>query len=276
MCKWLRRLFSCKKKMALQQLSYQEANKFFGPDSSVKYLYHYTTVEALVNGIIVKSPHKGEEIGLWATHNQYMNDPKEFQWGVSLLDKICNEIEKQYGLDVHISKDVFENYKQKFFFTCFSEQADCLPMWNMYGGNCHGVALKFNRFQQTMNDEWLIKCEYEWTNIVPRFLELQKESQVAALTYLALMPFILKHGAYSHEKETRYVGAFPYLPTKYRYRNGLAIPYKEIVGDKDVLASIVVGPAANQDEVEQSLRGFLDDNGFGHVTIERSQIPYRT
>ena len=45
MCKWLRRLFSCKKKMALQQLSYQEANKFFGPDSSVKYLYHYTTVE---------------------------------------------------------------------------------------------------------------------------------------------------------------------------------------------------------------------------------------
>ena len=40
---WLKKRFPCKKysgKMSLQQLTYQEANKYFGPDSSVKYLYH--------------------------------------------------------------------------------------------------------------------------------------------------------------------------------------------------------------------------------------------
>ena len=94
--------------------------------------------------------------------------------------------------------------------------------------------------------------------------------------YLALMPFVLKHDAYSHEKETRFVGAFPYIPTKYRYKNGLAIPYKEIVAEKEVLESIVIGPAANQDAVEKSLRAFLDDHKFNHVTIERSTIPYRS
>ena len=279
MCKWFCKLFSrlkSKSNMTIPQLSYQEANKFFGPNSSVKYLYHYTTLEAFVNGIIVKSPKKGEEIGLWATHNQYMNDPTEFKSGVELLDAIINALEEKGATDVQSVRDKLENYKERFFFVCFSEQNDSLPMWNMYGGNGHGVALKFKRFQQTIAGEWIVKCEYDKSKIGTRFAELKTQSLSAAITYLSLMPFILKDSAYSHETETRFVGDFPSIPTKYRYKNGLAIPYKEIFAEKELLESVVVGPAANQDEVEQSLRGFLDDNGFGHVTIERSQIPYRT
>lgn len=261
--------------MYFRQLTYQEANKYFGPDNSVKYLYHYTTIDALVNGIIVPSPKNGEEICLRATHNQYMNDPLEFQWGVSLLENISAELEKK-GIDIKQVKDFFEGYKKNFYFLCFSEQSDCLPMWTMYGGNGHGVSLKFGKFQQTEQNEWLVKCEYDLNKILPRYSELLQVNQIAAFTYLALTPFMLKHVAYSYEKETRFVGTFPYILTKYRYKNGLAIPYKEIVAEKDVLESIVIGPAADQDTIEKSLRKFLDDHKFNHVMIERSRIPYRT
>lgn len=261
--------------MSLQQLTYQDANKYFGPDSSIKHLYHYTTIEALINGIIAPNPKEGEEICIRATHNQYMNDPSEFQWGVSLLEKMYAELEKK-GSDVHPIRGLFDSYKKTFYFLCFSEQADSLPMWNMYGANGHGIALKFKRFEQTVNNEWLVKCEYDKNNVAPRFAKLMQENQIAAITYLALMPFILKHPAYSHEEETRFVGVFPHLPTKYRYKNGLAIPYKVIVAEKEILESVVIGPAANQDAVEQSLRKFLDDHYFNHVTIKRSQIPYRS
>ena len=154
--------------MTSQHLSNEEANRLFGPDSSVNYLYHYTTIEALVNGIIAPSPRNGEEICIRATHNQYMNDPSEFRWGVSLLEKIFAELEKN-GVDIQSIKDLFEGYKKNFYFLCFSEQADSLPMWNMYGGNGHGVALKFGKFQQTEQNEWLVKCEYNWNNVLPRY-----------------------------------------------------------------------------------------------------------
>lgn len=274
---WLKKRFSCKKysgKMSLQQLTYQEANKYFGPDSSVKYLYHYTTIEALINGIIAPMPKEGEEICIRATHNQYMNDPSEFQIGVALLKEISTKLEQKEA-DIRPINELFEEYRKNFYFLCFSEQADSLPMWNMYGANGQGIALKFKRFEQTVNNEWLVKCEYEKNNVAPRFAKLMQENQTAAITYLALMPFILKHPAYSHEEETRFVGAFPHLPTKYRYKNGLPIPYKVIVAEKEILESIVIGPAANQDAVEQSLRKFLDDHNLNQVTIERSQIPYR-
>jgi hypothetical protein len=264
------------KEMSISQLSCQDANKFLGPGNSVEYLYHYTTVEALVNGIIVKSPKNGDEICLWATHNQYMNDPTEFRLGVNLLKATIKLLEEKGAADFKDVNSMLEDYKKLFFFVCFSEQKDSLPMWNMYGGNGHGVALKFRRFQQAIDGEWIVKCEYERGNIVHRFSELKEQSLLAAITYLSLMPFILKDSAYSHEKETRFVGGFPGSPTKYRYKNGFAIPYKEIFAEKELLDSIVIGPATNQDEVEQSIRRFLDDNNFQHVKIERSQIPYRT
>lgn len=261
--------------MSFLPLTYQEANKYFGPDSSVVYLYHYTTIEALVNGIIAPNPKKGEEICFRATHNQYMNDPSEFQEGVTLLKEVSAKL-GQEGVDIQPLNEIFEAYKKNFYFLCLSEQPDCLPMWSMYGGNGHGIVLKFRRFEQTVNNEWLVKCEYDKSSLIPRVAELMQENQTAGVTYIALIPFILKHPAYSHEEETRFVGAFPYLPTKYRYKNDLAIPYKEILAEKDILESIIIGPAANQDAVEKSLRKFLDDHHFNHVTIERSRIPYRS
>ena len=70
---------------------------YFALDETVMYLYHYTTVEALINGIVCTSPQNGEELCLRATHNQYMNDPTEFEKGMRLLDEMCKKIRDLYG-----------------------------------------------------------------------------------------------------------------------------------------------------------------------------------
>lgn len=255
-------------------LSGQEVNRYFAPD--VEYLYHYTSIEALINGIIVKKPNKGEELCLRATHNRYMNDPTEFEKGIALLNNLLSISNQLYGIDVKGAESALKSYKSDFYFVCFSEEPDNLPMWNMYGSQGHGVALKFEKFQQEQSNDWIIKCDYLINNVKSRFEELNKISLDVALSYLVLMPFILKNPAYSYEKETRFVGSFKDVETHYRYRDGMAVPYKNVFIDKCILKSIVIGPAANQDEVEYSLRNFLDDNGLSHVVIERSQIPYRS
>ena len=42
------------------------------------------------------------------------------------------------------------------------------------------------------------------------------------------------------------------------------------------LEGIIIGPAANREEVKESLRIFLDDNNLQNVTIEFSDVPYRS
>ena len=43
--------------MNIKLLSGREANKYFSSDA--EYLYHYTSIEALINGIVVK---KGKKV----------------------------------------------------------------------------------------------------------------------------------------------------------------------------------------------------------------------
>ncbi len=260
--------------MNIKLLSGREANKYFSSDA--EYLYHYTSIEALINGIVVKNPNVGEEICLRATHNRYMNDPTEFEKGITLLNNLLSISNQLYGIDVNEAENALNSYKSDFYFVCFSEESDNLPMWNMYGSNGHGVALKFEKFQQEQSNDWIIKCDYLINNVKSRFEELNKISLDVALTYLVLMPFILKNPAYSYENETRVVGSFKDVETHYRYRDGMAIPYKNVFIEKSLLKSIVIGPALNQEEVANSLRKFLDDNNLKHVEIEFSEIPYRS
>lgn len=259
--------------MKIELLKGREANKYFAPD--VEHLYHYTSIEALINGIVVKNPNDGEELCLRATHNKYMNDPKEFEVGVDMLKNISLGLEN-YGVDVKKILDILEGYKDNFYFACFSEDGDSLPMWNMYANNGHGVALKFERFEQECNNEWIVQCEYGTKNTISNFREFLEKDIDVAISYLVLFPFIQKDLAYSHEKETRFVGSLKDVETHYRYSDGMAIPYKNVFIDKSLLKSIVIGPAVNQEEVANSLRKFLDDNNLQHVEIEFSEIPYRS
>ena len=103
--------------MNIKLLSGREANKYFSSDA--EYLYHYTSIEALINGIVVKNPNVGEEICLRATHNRYMNDPTEFEKGITLLNNLLSISNQLYGIDVNEAENAL-NYKVFAIFLIYS------------------------------------------------------------------------------------------------------------------------------------------------------------
>ena len=83
----------------LRMLTSKQVMEHFGPKPTVDSWYHYTSLDAIINGIIVQNPKPQEEICLWATHSLYMNDPSEFSMGVSLIDSIYNSVLKYFEND---------------------------------------------------------------------------------------------------------------------------------------------------------------------------------
>lgn len=262
-----------------KELVPEQVNKYLAPQEHLTHLYHYTTMEALVNGIIGLSRKTGKELCLRATHAQYLNDPTELKNGKDCQRQIFTKIAEK--IDTSTNGDTFSTQLDKVynnsFFISFSENDDSLPMWSMYGGNGQGIALEFaTPIETDCHSKWLVKCEYDATKMVERANEILSLDQKSGLLYIALFPFILKDAAYSYEKEYRFAGFIPDMPTHYRHKGGLAIPYKEIYFSKDILTGIIIGPAANQKRVEDSLRNFLNAAGMEHVNIKCSSVPYRT
>lgn len=262
------------------KLEISEINKLYGVEDDVDYLYHYTTVDALVNGIVVKNPKKGEELCLWATNSQYMNDPEELKEGIRILSTFYSELNKllnENKFNINQMEDNLELYKQ-FYLTSLSKNRDSLPMWNMYGANGHGIALKFtSKMQQVDCDDYIVKCEYDASKLINNLQEkFDRNNKNKSAMLLFLIPLVLKNSAYSYENEVRIASRYSELITKYRCRNGLVIPYKEIFLEKELLEGIIIGPAANREEVKISLRRFLDDNNLQNVKIEFSDVPYRS
>ena len=99
----------------------------FVPDAQI--LYHYTSIEALFGGIIVRQPQTDKEICLWMSNCQYMNDPEELNTGIRFASDILN-ISPDI-LEKHASE--YQQIKDNLYITSFSAASDCLPMWAMYG-----------------------------------------------------------------------------------------------------------------------------------------------
>lgn len=257
----------------------EQVNKYLAPQEHLTHLYHYTTMEALVNGIIGLSRETGKELCLRATHAQYLNDPTELKIGKDCQQQLITKIAEKIGTTTNgdtFSKQLRDVYDNSFLVS-FSENEDSLPMWSMYGGNGQGIALEFaTPIETDCHSKWLVKCEYDATTMVKRANEILSLDLKSGLLYIALFPFILKDAAYSYEKEYRLAGFIPDMPTHYRHKGGLAIPYKEIYFSKDRLTGIIIGPATSQQRVEDSLRNFLNAAGMENVNIKRSSVPYRT
>jgi hypothetical protein len=54
-------------------------------------IYHYTSLDALFNGILVPNPQQHKEICLWATHSNYLNDKSEIEFSSELIDNKVKE-----------------------------------------------------------------------------------------------------------------------------------------------------------------------------------------
>lgn len=63
----------------------------------------------------------------------------------------------------------------------------------------------------------------------------------------------------------------------FRIKNGIIVPYVEIVLPKDYLRTIVIGPTRKSEDTITSLRYFLRSKGYDpkSIGISSSKVPYR-
>lgn len=263
----------------------ESISELIRPDAKI--LYHYTSIDALFGGIIVKDTQPNKEICLWATNCLYMNDPEELNSGVQLAHEVL-EIPAKESI-----QSLKERVKDDAYIVSFSAAIDCLPMWGMYGKNGHGLALGFDTtalqtiyplyksvYTNEANKEWIkneiLNIPTDWwkqvniENILSNTLE---SADSMFLLYLTLW-LSGKNPAYEYEKETRWI-FIKRDNIKYRLKNNLIVPYVELYLPKSALKEIWIGPTNDMERATRSLRAYLDHMGFNDVEIKQSKVPYR-
>lgn len=251
-------------------------------------LYHYTTIEALFAGILSDKRNAGEEICLWVSNCEYMNDPDEIKTGIKFAEEFLTQL---LGDDVRISEKSKTNMLKETFILSLSTCADELPMWNTYGNGGKGLNLEidFTDYFTSQKLQYFTYTLYSYPDTAKRlsekikqlsdkeefqgFLnEIQLNTRVEFLYMLLVM--ITKNEYYDYENEVRLACMFP-EKVEYRLSKGLIIPYTKFFLPKEKLKSITIGPCADFNLTEKSLRTYLDSIGFGHVVIKQSLINYR-
>jgi hypothetical protein len=275
------------------------------PDLS-KCVYHYTSLDALCNGII----RPNGEICLRATNVLYLNDKEEIKIGYSFIERLIEKYIAQTGNNkLYDSDSYLWEICSDYFITSFSLERDNLPMWGMYGDNATGVALRFNdQLIKGYNHNQWFRCIYFTDSIQKEIEEIlgaetsidttnDKFSTAVFLFVIALLianngehfakvidnmtPIItfasaLKHQAYKYENEARLLYMNPKKEEiKYRYRNNHIIPYIEKFFPKEALSDIIVGPNNDMQRTMHSIKTYLNHIGLNHVNISESKVPYR-
>lgn len=274
-------------------------------------LYHYTSIDILEK-ILTESIGKKYFI-LRGTHIEYLNDYQELKLAIENMQHLIEEFERN-GNDKQnkeLSKNL--NYNKwktiinwgglltDFYITSFSENSDSLPMWNIYGNNGNGVAIGCKKtHKETKNERtrWG-KCFYS----TDRFKKLFND-KVFQIIYdnidfengnlsisgdlvfnnLSFYFGILKHASYEFEKEWRLMKQLNIERNtiKFHPSNGILKPFVENKFSKSDLKKIVLGPCADKELSERSVKMLLQNAGFStnrkdenFVEVIISQAPYR-
>lgn len=276
-------------------------------------LYHYTTIEALYNGILRKEAKVDEEICLRSTSALYLNDPEEIKIGLSFIEKLLYG--NSGGKILDKQSDVMDACSE-YFITSFSQDGDNLPMWNMYAANAAGIALRFDK--EIIKDDYWLKCIYydatiqsNIEEILGKFENVETDNKeeddeygkyrdlaifVLILIFILMLrdeefskkimseyipiimfAFSLKHPSYSYEKEVRLMSTISDKDEiKHRFKSNLIIPYLEKYFPKKALKEIIVGPNNDMERTIYSLEKYLKHIGFEHVKVTPSKVPYRS
>lgn len=146
-------------------------------DNSPSVIYHYTTQEGLL-GII-------ENEKIFATNTKFLNDTKEFDFGINLLLSTLESLTKASNrsrYDVLIEKITYEmlchasRTQQNSFITSFSEKKDLLSQWRAYTAKSTGycIGFKFDTLFYPDSPQSCIvsKVKYEDENIQDGALSL--------------------------------------------------------------------------------------------------------
>lgn len=267
--------------------------------SKCKFIYHYTDLSVLINGIIVPEPKKDKEICLWATRCTHMNDKRELKEGLQSAIRSLSGSVDRINLVKDAANRAYEDVKSSHVIS-FSMIEDSLALWNSYGRNASGVMLVFDVKVLQEAGRLMVPCIYKGTphyqfcqqrfrefDILPYYdvpEEVCSSVELAGTILSFLLAhyiLLLKNIAFEYEEELRMFCAGTPLSEgtsaiKYRINNkGMLIPYVEEYFSKKALTEVWIGPTRNIDLIVETLREFLDSKGFEHTEVKKSKIPYR-
>lgn len=106
------------------------------------------------------------------------------------------------------------------------------------------------------------------------YLGDHKDWFIRSLVYEATS---IKHHAFYAEQEHRAVISLDKTdstPIRYRKRDGINIPYIEMVLPNSCIAGVFIGPGNDQDKLVLDMNEFLEKNKFDNVEIYKSLIPF--
>jgi len=274
-------------------------------------LYHYTSIDTLEK-IFTESVGKDYFI-LRGTNIEYLNDYKELNLAIELMQNVAKEFEFQ-GKDIAGKKlsefltqtklkSLLNSFglKSDLFITSFSENYDSLPMWNMYGNNGNGIAIGCKRSNIISEDNAFSRwgrCNYN-KELYKKFLQEyfpeiynsitingKKISLDLGLLFNEVSFYFgtFKHRSFEYEKEWRLMKQLNLdrQQIKFHPSNGILKPFIENKFPKIDLKKIVLGPCADKELSERSVQMLLQKAGFSlnkkdenFVEVLISEAPYR-
>lgn len=268
----------------------------------VPYVYHYTSLDALFNGMLLEQPVNGMQICLWASSVLCVNDTQEVRIAFDFVRDHIVKIEDAND-DVSMMTEMLADY----YVTSFSLLRDSLLMWQRYAKNATGISICFdvNVLRQLAKDS-LIKCVYLKPEVLDKIRSYMKDSKPVSCTFgqFALVCFVLlvglskskdrdkvvgrisafleflmslKNRDYIDENEVRLFVVEQNTNAKSRVREQKDIvEYVERFFPKEAVVEIMVGPN-NLDKEKTALfiKRYLDRIGMSHVKVTTSGVHYR-
>jgi hypothetical protein len=283
--------------------TFTDFQKQLPPDT----LYHYTDQRGLL-GII-------ENVELWATKVQYMNDATEFGRAVDLAKmrlRTRADNTKAQG-DAEFLNTIIDNLDSishtNICSVSFCRNPDLLSQWRGYSGSGGGYAIGFCSTAlievADNNDCRLGRCIYDETTQITIIDELIDQIVLRSVMYKNAEPYDLelsswqifenslirlgaffKDRSFAEEDEWRLVTNVKFYGNSafcFRPGRSMLIPYyclKMKDGSwKNQIAQVMVGPCPHPQSSQMAVRGLLVSY---HATtgpvppVDISKIPYRS
>lgn len=268
-------------------------------------VFHYTTLDAL-KGII------SNDICLWATRYDHLNDPHEQIWAKEVVLSYCSQLPEAIDLTYEHYEKWFAKYS---FILSLCELPDYRNMWRLYCNDGVGVCLAFD-------DNVLLKLSQENTQKDPlhnfdvynNVIYSSQKGIKTTVDYwlksgvfkrfsnepadeLMNMCAFIKDDDFNIEYEKRYARIkdnaiikmqynakreehvetklIPDISdVKYRMRGNEVVPYIELHFPASVLKGITIGYKYDYEGMKPHIQKILDSHGdqFKHVEINSSTL----
>lgn len=258
-------------------------------NSRVKYVYHYTSIEAMKSIL--------ENDNLWLSDSRFLNDKTELEEGRKAIIKAIDKLRKNSNFDESILNELLKYFKSDdlcVYVASFCTSSNLAHQWALYANKGQGVCIKYeinndyerklfrleDRFQLAYFRLYKVnyacskdKAKIQETLIIDFFKQfysnVERSKFVGNLKgFLSKSLAVFKDKSFAAEQEVRLVldkyNAEESFKIKHRVRNNIIIPYVETnglnSGEKYYLATIkeiLVAPVAHQDTVVKSIEVFI-------------------